>query len=97
MLITMTAVGADGRQTSFEQRVEVPGHGFLDVPASLDRTGMLDCLRAHLARGRLQSAHSRARSFAIPALAVAVADRDATPRSTEFLVDGVRVSMATAP
>lgn len=57
MLVSMNAVGADGRKTQFEQRMEVPEHGFLDIAASLDNSGMKKCLRPHLKAGKIALGH----------------------------------------
>lgn len=94
MLMTMTATAVDGRQTRFEQRMEVPGHGFLDVAANLDRTGMRTCLREYLRGGQLRSAMAEAKAYALPRLMTGIADRDTTPHSRNFEVGDVAVKIA---
>lgn len=94
MLMTLTATGADGKRTRFEQRMEMPAHGFLDVAAALDRTGMKDCLGAHLRADRLRSALSQARGFALPWLMMGMSDEDAARRETTIDVDGTTISVS---
>lgn len=94
MLMTMTATGADGGSTRFEQRMEVPAHGFLDVAATLDRDGMRQCLRGHLSAGRLRSAMAQAAGFALPWLMQGIADGATGRKDTTFDVHGTRVAVS---
>ncbi len=94
MLVTMTAVADNGHETHFEQRMEVPAHGFLDVAASLNRTGMRTCLHKHLKAGQLRSAMHRVQSYALPRLMIAIADKDTTPHSTTFKLGEVNVGIS---
>ena len=93
MLMTMTAANPAGRSTRFEQRMDVPAHGFLDIAASLDRAGMKDCLSEHLTGGRLRSALSQARSYALPRLMIGIADGDTTQKDASFTIDQVKVDI----